>query len=376
MMGRVHAIVTGGGTAGHVQPALAIAEALVERGHARSSILFVGSRRGLETELVPPSGFGLEVLPGRGLVRRMSVSNVAAAGGLLVAFLRSLWLLARLRPRVVVSVGGYAGLPCAMAAALWRIPLVLANADAVPGASNRLAGRFARLSAVAFEGTKLPRAVVTGTPVRPRVATVSRGRERRNGARRSLGIPEGRKVFACFGGSLGSRRINVAVLDMVSAWSCRSDIAVRQIVGRRDWDDVCRLAPRLGPRGILHQLVEYEDEMPDVLAAADLAVCRAGATTVAELSVVGLPAILVPLAGAPGDHQTANAEVLARVGGAVVLPDRECTGSRLVREVEALLARPERLESMGERVSALGRPDAARVVAGLVDDQAASRRRR
>jgi UDP-N-acetylglucosamine--N-acetylmuramyl-(pentapeptide) pyrophosphoryl-undecaprenol N-acetylglucosamine transferase len=161
---RAFALVTGGGTAGHVQPALAIGEALVARGHELATILYVGSRRGMEGRLVPEAGFEVALLPGRGIQRRLTPENIGAVVGLLVACALALVIVVRRRPRVVVTVGGYAGLPCAVAAIVLRVPLVVVSCDAVAGASNRLVARFARKCAVAFEGTSLPNQVVTGAP--------------------------------------------------------------------------------------------------------------------------------------------------------------------------------------------------------------------
>ena len=181
-------VIAGGGTAGHVLPAIAVARSLLGRGHDRDDILFVGSRRGLEARLVPEAGFPILLLPGRGLVRRLSPANVAAAGGLMVAVVRAMWLMARRRPSVVLAVGGYASVSSAVAAVVLRVPLVLAESNGVAGAANRLVGRWARAAAVAFPGTGLPREVLTGNPVRPEILAADRspaGRDRaRAGERR------------------------------------------------------------------------------------------------------------------------------------------------------------------------------------------------
>ncbi len=320
------AIIAGGGTAGHILPALAIGRALVERGHAPGSIQFVGSRRGAEARLVPAAGFPLTLLPGRGLARRPSVQNIGALAGLAGAAGEALVLVARRRPAVMVSVGGFASAPCVLAAAMCRVPLVVLEQNAVPGAVNRLAARVARVVAVAFERTDLPRAVVTGNPVRREVLEVSRAPAARNAARATLGLPGDAMVVAAFGGSLGARRINDAVVDLARLWKDRSGIAIHHIVGARDWEEIAAARPTIPEGGLVYQQVRYEDRMPAVYAAADLAVCRAGATTVAELAAVGLAAALVPLPGAPGDHQTANARTLVEAGAARLMADVELTG--------------------------------------------------
>ena len=370
MSDQVWAVVAGGGTAGHVLPALAVARALVARDHPAGTIRFVGSARGLEARLVPEAGLHVTLLPGRGIARRLTVDNVGAAVGLARAVGRATRLLARWRPSVVLSVGGYASVPCAMAAAALRVPLVLHEQNAVPGLANRVAGRFARASAVSYEGTPLPRAVVTGNPVRSEVLAVDRSPDGRRKARAELGLPADAGVVAVFGGSLGARRINEAVLGLVGRWADRSGVAVRHAVGSRDWADVAARFPRPPEGGLAYQPVEYEERMPLLLAAADVFVCRAGGTTVAELAVAGVAAVLVPLPGAPNDHQTANAAALVRAGAAVLVPDAELTPERLAAELEPLLAEPVRLAAMGEAARGVARPDAADRVAALLEHHA------
>jgi UDP-N-acetylglucosamine--N-acetylmuramyl-(pentapeptide) pyrophosphoryl-undecaprenol N-acetylglucosamine transferase len=361
--------VAGGGTAGHVQPGIEIARALVARGHPAESIHFVGSTRGIEARLVPAAGFGLTVLPGRGIVRRLSVDNVAAAAGLGRAAAQALALVRRLQPAVVVALGGYASVPCALAAVALGVPLVVVEQNAVPGAANRLVARFARASAVSFPDTALPRAEVTGNPVRPEILAVDR-RTGRAPARGGLGLPVDRSVVGVFGGSLGARRINLAVVDAVSAWRDRTDLAVRHVVGERDWELVADAVPALPLDGLVYQRVRYEEHMALLMTAVDLLVGRAGGTTVAEVAAVGLPAVLVPLPIAPGDHQTANARALERAGAAIVVPDAELDGPRLVAEVEGLLSDRSRLDGMAAAAAACARRDAAERVAALVERHA------
>src|SRR5690606_19131635 len=320
-----------------------IARALVARGHRQSSIELVGSARGIESRLVPAAGFGLTLLPGRGIERRISLQNVRSLFALLRAFVRAWRLVGRKRPRVVVSVGGYASVPCALAAVLRRVPVVVAEQNAAPGAANRLVGRFAKACAVSFPGTPLPRAVVTGNPVRPEVLAIDRARDAA-AARTKLGIAPGRRVVLIFGGSLGALRINRAAVEAARLWAGRGDLHVRHIVGRRDWDEITRGGPPVPPGAPLHyEAVEYDDDMPTSLAAADVAVCRSGASTSFELLAVGLPAVLVPSPFVTADHQTANARHMEEAGAAVVVPDAELDGARLVAEVDALLADPARL---------------------------------
>ena len=369
----VWAVIAGGGTGGHVVPAIAIGRALVELGHDPSTIRFVGSRRGIESTMVPAAGFELTLLPGRGIARRLTVDNIGAVFGLLAAFVQALVLIARLRPAVTVSVGGYASAPAALASVIWRVPIVVAEQNAVPGLANRLSGRFAAASAVSFEGTSLPRAVVTGNPVRPEVVAADGMPEGRSRARAEFGLPSDRRLVAVAGGSLGARRINQAVTGLAAKWATRSDLSIYHVVGRRDYAATVAARPDLTDGGLDYRLIEFEERLPLLLSAADIAVQRAGASTVAELAVIGVPAILVPLPGAPGDHQTVNARRLADAGAAVMVPDGELDVERLAAELEPLLADPARRDGMADAARALGRPDAAHDVAVLIESVAKER---
>ncbi|HKY67056.1 MAG TPA: UDP-N-acetylglucosamine--N-acetylmuramyl-(pentapeptide) pyrophosphoryl-undecaprenol N-acetylglucosamine transferase, partial [Acidimicrobiales bacterium] len=342
---RCYALVAGGGTAGHVQPAIAIARALVRRGHRQSSVELVGSERGIETRLVPEAGFDLTVLPGRGIQRKVSWQNVRSAGALLVALRRAWRLVGDRRPRVVVSVGGYASVPCALAALVRRVPVVVAEQNAAPGAANRLVSRWAKACAVSFPDTPLPKAVVTGNPVRPEVLAIDRSRDAAP-ARTKLGVEPGRRLVLIFGGSLGALRINRAAVEAVQLWVGRGDLHVRHVIGSRDWGELTASSPVPPGSPLRYDAIEYDDDMPTSLAAADLVVCRSGASTSFELLAAGLPAILVPSPFVTADHQAANARHLERAGAAVVVPDAELDGVRLTAEVDALLADPHRLAAM------------------------------
>jgi len=369
------AVIAGGGTGGHLYPGLAVARELVAHGHDPRSVRFVGARRGLEARTEALAGFPSTLLPGRGLRRSFSppdlVANARALAGSMAAAAIAVRLFATWRPAVVVSLGGYASAPCVVAAAIWRVPVVVVNVDAVAGWANRLAASVAVACAVGAPAAGLPRATFTGVPVRAAMAAVDRGPEGRRRARERLGLPVGAKVVAISGGSLGSLRINRATLELAGLWAGRDDVAIRHVVGRRDWDEFHK--PGRATGSLVYQQVPYEEDMPALYAAADVAVQRAGANTVAELALAGVPSVLVPLPGAPGDHQGANARSLAGAGGAIVIADAEVDGPRLARDLDALVQSPERLTRMGEAARALGHPDAAAAVAALVEGHARRR---
>lgn len=363
--GEAWVIIAGGGTAGHVTPGLSIAREIQRRGVPTDQIRWVGSERGIEARLVPEAGFPLELLPGRGIQRRLTLANVGAVAGLIRALLRAFLLVRQVRPAVVVGLGGYASVPCVLAAVFWRIPIVVAEQNAVPGAANRLAARFAKASALSFPDTDLRRGTWTGNPVRPEILAVDRSTQQAD-ARRRLGVLDDRFLLAVFGGSLGARRINNALLDAVGQWRELDSLAVRLVGGTRDHADLVERTPIGSDDALQFDLIEYEDDMPSVYAAADLVVCRSGASSVAEIAAIGVPAVLVPLPGAPGDHQTANARALVDAGAAVMVVDDELDGARLRAEVEALIDHPDRLSDMATKAVSVARRDAAEAVVDLV----------
>jgi undecaprenyldiphospho-muramoylpentapeptide beta-N-acetylglucosaminyltransferase len=376
---RRYAVIAGGGTAGHVFVALATARALAERGVERDDIELIGSARGQEAALAGGDGFGLTLLAGRGIVRRLrpgpQLTNLVSVGGLLWATLRALVILLRRRPRVVVSVGGYASVPAGIAAVLLRVPIVLVNVDARPGLAHRVLGRFAAASAVAFPGTHLRHPVLTGAPVRDDLVGVHRSLDRAATARIALGLPADRRTVAVFGGSLGARRLNDATLALARLYARRGGLTLYHVCGPRNFEEVEAARVELPAEGadgagLCYRLVPFEEDMASLYGAADVVVCRAGALSVAELALVGMPAVLVPLPGAPGDHQSANAAALVDAGAAVMLKDEDCTGDRLAAVLNELLASPAHLAQMGEAAAALGRPDAADAVASLVQAHA------
>lgn len=367
-------LFAGGGTAGHLVPGLAVSSALVARGTDPSAIHFVGSDRGVEADMVPAAGFGLDQLPGRGIPRRPGLATVRAAGGIAIATRAGVQIVRRRRPAVVVSLGGHAAFAAAFGAVLTRTPLILMEQNVRAGAVNRCLARFARASAVTFAGTDLPRARVTGNPLPPRLEATARARrgpggpEQREEARDELDLPRDRTVVLVTTGSLGSARVNQAVTGLLQAWAGRRDLAVRHVTGRRDHPEALSRRPTLPDDGLHYDLVAYEDRMPTALAAADIAVTRAGAGTCAELAAFGVPAVMVPLPIATRDHQSANAAVLVEAGGAVAVPDAELDAARLRCELTALVDDGARRRSMAAAMGGQARLDAADDVADLIEE--------
>lgn len=349
--GSTFAVVTGGGTSGHVLAALAVADALVAAGHARESIHYVGTARGIERRLLPPSGYDHTLLDVSGLQRSLSVRNLAFLPRLIRSTWRAIGLIRRLSPQVVVNVGGYASFPATAAAMLRRTPIVVVSYDRRPGLVSRVMARRAAACAVAYEGSTLPRAHVTGAPVRHEVLAVDRDRDRKD-ARSKLDLPQDRFVFAVFGGSLGAQRLNEVVAHTVDRLADQDGLVIYHVVGERNIE---RAAPaRDGSPGIMYRVLGYEDRMPLVYAAADLMMTRAGAATIAELATVGMPALIVPWPGAADDHQLDNARELSDHDAAVLIEERDLTVDRLVAELERLMSSPSELAKMSAAASAVG----------------------
>jgi undecaprenyldiphospho-muramoylpentapeptide beta-N-acetylglucosaminyltransferase len=363
MTARTYAVLAGGGTGGHVYPAVSLAQEFEARGHGRDSIRFVGARRGPEGRIVGDAGYAIDLLPGRGLQRKLSLANIGVVFETVVAFFRAVALVRRHRPRVVVGFGGYASLPCIVAAWLWRVPRVVHEQDSVIGLANRIGVRLGARVAASLPGVDVPGAVFTGNPVRAEFRAFVRH-------------PDERPLVAAFGGALGARSINRATLDLYGRWRSRPDVAVHHVTGPRN-EEACRAelaAQRRDGDVLAYDLVGYEPRMPSLFERASVAVCRAGAGTVAELAAAGLPAVLVPLPGAPSDHQSHNAATLASAGAAVVVRDEECSGERLDAELTALLGAPDRLAAMSTAARGLARTDAAARLADLVEEVAGERR--
>ncbi len=340
--------IAGGGTGGHLFPGLALADALVARG---VQVTFVGTAAGIEARVVPAAGYPLRLLPGRQLrgggVARAVAGLASTAGGTL----RALALLGELGPRLVVGVGGYASVAVVIAAALRRIPSVLLEQNVLPGAANRVLARIARRVCVGFAESiaLLPpgRAVHTGNPVR---ADLIRPRPAR-----------ARPGLLVFGGSAGAHRLNQAMLDALAALGpALAHLDVTHQTGAADLEAVRRA---YAARGLAARVEPFIADMGAAYAAADLVVARAGATTCAELTAVGLPAILVPYPYATDDHQRRNAEVLVQAGAAEMILDTELHGERLAAALRSLLGDAGKRAAMAARARALGRPDAAERVA-------------
>jgi UDP-N-acetylglucosamine--N-acetylmuramyl-(pentapeptide) pyrophosphoryl-undecaprenol N-acetylglucosamine transferase len=374
------AAVAGGGTAGHVLPALAVAESLVAAGHDAGEILYVGTSRGIEARMLPLTAFRACLVDVVGFQRSLDRRNLGRnlrrdlvfVPKMIGATRRMITEFRGRPPAVVVSVGGYASMPSVFAARRLGIPVVVVSYDRTPGRASRLAARRAAACAVAFDGSRLPRAVVTGAPVRQAILDVDRVADR-DEARRALDIPTDRFLVVVVGGSLGSAVLNDAIGAYLDAHRADSSLAVLQVTGERFASSIASAGD--GNDGVLHRVVAFETNMPAVYAAADLLVGRGGASTVHEVAVTGIPAILVPWPGAADDHQTDNVEWLVEVGGAVLVADREAATpgpSGIGATIDRLRHDDDARAQLGRRAARRGDVHRSGALAGLIERVAIS----
>jgi len=347
-------VLAGGGTAGHIEPALNLADSL-RRGDPEVGITALGTPKGLEDRLVPARGYALRMIPPVPLPRRPSAELVTLPARVRDALGQTEAILDEVAADVVVGFGGYVALPAYLAARRRGVPLVVHEANARPGLANRLGARLTPFVAEAVAGT-LPRARRIGIPLRRSISTLDRAATR-DAARAALGLDPHRPVLLVFGGSQGAQRINAAVAGALPGLLALG-LEVLHSVGPANIDAVTVQDPRYHP-------VAYLDRMDLAYAAADLVVSRSGAMTCAELAAVGLPAIYVPFPIGNGE-QRLNALPVVGAGGGLLVADEDLDAHTLLEDVRALVADPQRLGQMGQRAAEHGVRDADEKLAEMV----------
>lgn len=347
----MRAILAGGGTGGHVIPALAIAQELQKTYGAE--VLFIGTARGIENRLVPAAGFPLRLIQVGALNQVSLRTRLKTFAGLPLAVLAARRMLSEFGPDVVIGVGGYASGPAMLAAILKRIPTLAFEPNVVPGFANRVVARWVSAAAVHFEETAkyFRHAEVTGVPVRPAFFEI---------AHTALGS---KPTLLVFGGSQGAHAINQAMMQSLPDLLQQAPgIHIVHQTGERDYNDALAAYRRAAADA---EVFPFISDMPAVFARADLVLCRSGASTVAEIAAAGRPAIFVPFPRAADDHQRVNAQALERAGAAVVLEETKLNDVWLVETVSALLGDPARLRRMSEAARSMAHPNAARDIAAM-----------
>ena len=358
----MNVVVAGGGTAGHIEPALALADALRARG---ATVTALGTARGLETTLVPARGYELDLIPPVPLPRRLTADLFSVPVRLRRSVRETRRILARREASVVVGFGGYVALPAYLAARN-RVPVVVHEANARAGLANKIGARWASKVAVTYAGCGLSGDVV-GLPLRASISSLGPRSARREEGRKTFGLDPLLPTLFVFGGSQGARRINDAVTAAAPTLAA-SGVQVLHATGAKNAEDVRRALAAHGLSGEQppYVAVPYVDGMDLAYAAADLALCRSGAMTVAELTAVGLPAVFVPLPIGNGEQRLNAVDVVA-AGGALLVADEDLTPAWIAANVVPLLRDAASLSIMAEAAAAQGKPDAAATLADLVE---------
>ncbi len=344
-----------------------MAEALTSAGH--DDVIYVGTSSGPEARLAREAGVVFHSLPARGFDRSRPLSLLLAILVLTVSTIRALFTFLSHRPDVVVGFGGYVSIPVGLAAVVARIPLVLHEQNSIPGLANRILARHARAVAVTYPSSvpylrQARRVVETGNPVRSQILRADRER-----GRRRFELPGDAVMLLVFGGSRGARHINQALARVLTELLGHSDVHIVHVTGRSEYEDVLDLTREAVATGRYH-VVEYIDDMGSALAAADVVLARAGATSIAEITALGRPAVLVPYPYATDDHQTSNARAVADAGGAVLLADERLDSDDLTDVLTRLLTDEAERITMAMNAAKMGHPEAAENVAQLVVDVA------
>ncbi len=362
-------IMTGGGTGGHIYPAIAIANKIMERTND-SEILFVGTRRGMESRLVPENGYEIRYITVSGLNRKNMIKNIKVFRDYRKGKAQARAIIEEFKPDVVIGTGGYVSGPVVRTAAAMGIRCFLQEQNAVAGVANRMLERYVEKIFLGFEeGGKYfkhkDKLVVSGNPVRSEFFNADP-----KAAREKLGIDPDKFVVLSFGGSLGAGKINRAMMDVVKAYNGKEGIEVFFGTGKSYYAPIMTELHDMGedPKDNVHVL-EYINNMQDVLAACDLVISRSGALTVSEISLCGKPSILIPSPNVTGDHQTFNARAISDKGGAILLEEKNLTEGVLLEEIERLRSNPAFMEGMAEQTKRCAPLDATDIIFYSITDR-------
>ncbi len=361
----IKVVFAGGGTGGHIFPAVAIAERLMGNGRADHGVdvVFVGTKNKIESRVIPHLGYKFRSIWIGGFSRKFKLSNLLLPLKIAVAVFQSLKLLLTFRPDVVVGTGGYVSGPVCAAALMTRIPILLQEHNSYPGAMTRMFAPFAREIHIAFETSKKyfgnrANLFVTGSPVRkmPRTGRIE--------ALNFFGLGAGRQTILITGGSLGAAKLNSAILDVIDDLTARNCQLIWQ-TGSVDFDRIrqrCEIHP---DKRQLVKIVKFIERMDLAYSAADIAICRGGATTIAELIYFSLPAVIVPYPYATANHQVENARSLVEKGAVIMVQEHE-VASKFKPELLSILNHPPRLAAMKKKIGEMSHDDAAEVIAKSV----------
>lgn len=350
-------LIAAGGTGGHIYPGLAIAEK-IKKENPDAEIIFIGSMVGMEKNIIPKTGYPIEYIRVRGFERKLSLETLAAIKGIFVGLMDAKKVLDRHQPDLVIGTGGFTCGPLLLLASRKKIPTMIHEQNAFPGRTNRLLGKKVDRIAISFKEAEsyFPdgKTFLAGNPVRSEYHEINKAVNRKK-----LGLSDAQKMILIMGGSQGAGSINEGALALMKAWKERKDRVIVHLTGKSQYKNVLESMKTQGiePFENIH-IMGYSDEVHRILGAADLVISRAGAMSVAEISAVGVPSILVPYPMAAGNHQEFNARVITDQGGGILMEDRLLTGEVLVETVERLLTDETELKKMAAITKKLGILDA------------------
>lgn len=362
-------LIAAGGTGGHIYPGLSIAEKIKQK-YADAEIIFVGSYVGMEKDIIPKAGYPLEFIRVRGFEKGFSSETLAAIKGVFEGLRDAGKQLKKHKPNLVIGTGGFTCGPLLLIASRRKIPTMIHEQNAFPGRTNRILGKKVDRVALSFMEAKayFPKdnTFLAGNPIRDEYKVIDR-----SACREALGLNPDQKMLLVMGGSQGAKKINDAVVSQIGELAGRGDRVIYHLTGPSQYENVCNDLAKQGydfsdinkaPENIMVEA--YSNEVPKLLGAADLVICRAGAMSVAEITAAGVPSILIPYPLAAGDHQTFNAQVVANADAGILIPEEELTNQRLRETVDQLFSDEKRLNSMSERAKSIALYDADEVILG------------
>jgi len=363
-------IIAGGGTAGHINPGIAVSKCIISK-NKDSDILFIGTERGLEQELIPAEGFKIEFIKARGLTRKLSFDVFFTASDMIRGYIESKKIIKKFKPDFVLGMGGYVCFPVIMAAVRLGIPTLIHESNSLPGIANKFLSQFVNIVAVSFKDTeklfkKAKTVVFTGNPVREEIFTFSREE-----ARTEEGLQKDSVLVLVFGGSRGAQKINESIIDMIKINKGKLPYNLILSTGKTQYEAVVEKLSEGGyPIEMLQnvKIVSYIYDMPKYLSAADLVIGRAGAVTVSEITAAGIASILIPFPFATENHQEFNARSLEMNGASIVVLDKDLTGDILNQQISSLVDNKEQLARMAKSAKKMGVLDAAQKIVAVIEE--------
>lgn len=347
-------ILAGGGTGGHINPAIAIANKVCEK-YKDAEILFVGTKRGLETKLVPNAGYKIEFVEAQGLKRSLSLKNIKVVFDTFKGVLKSKKIIKKFKPDIVIGTGGYVSGPVVLAAHLCKIPTMIHEQNALAGVTSKMLSGMVDKICVAFNDLTLlgkpEKTVFTGNPIRAAFKTVDRA-----SAKNIAGAQGDKPFILCMGGSLGAKKFNECIVDFVKLNPSFDNMTVVIVTGERYYDEVLKETETLGNPNIV--VKKYVYDMENYLGAADLVISRSGAISLSEIAFMGKPSVLVPSPNVAENHQEFNADMFVKAGCAVKILESELSGERIKNVVEGLVSDKAKLEKMADAAFSAGVRDA------------------